>query len=416
MVAEDVEDATGDLVAAVRATLGPEVPIVATLDLHANVTPRMVAQADALVGYHTFPHVDMYDTGWRAARVLQRLLATRKMPVSALVRLPMLLPPQNASSTEGPFAQVMTLVHEVEGMPGVLAASAYPVQPWLDVTDVGSSVLVVAEEDGALAQREAERIAAAFWQRREAFLADLVPVEEALRCTWQTEGRPVILVDDADAPTSGSPGDSTALLQALLASNVPDTVLLNIVDREAARQAAGMGVGAHVHLIVGGKLDPARHAPVVFEGEVVAVSDGRFQLKGPSFTGVWQNMGQSAVVRRGPIHLLIMERPVLQWDPELYRSVGLEPLTAKAVVVKSPMGYRAAYGPIAARIIHVDAPGASSAHLNRLPFRRVHRPIYPLDAEVPPVVVRPLVVVRPFDNRSSLLGGAGAPGTSPRMG
>jgi microcystin degradation protein MlrC len=390
MAVEGLDDATGDLLGAVRAIVGEEVPIVATLDLHANVTTRMVVAANALVGYHTFPHVDMYDTGLRAVRVLRRLLTTRKPPISALVRLPMLLPPQNASSAEGPFAQVMALVHEVEQTSGVLTASAYPVQPWLDVADVASSVLVAVEEDAALARIAAERVAAVFWRQRTAFLPDLTPVEEALRRTWETSGRPVILVDDADSPTSGSPGDSTALLQALLNSDVPDTVLLNIVDREAVASAAQAGVGAQVHLTVGGKLDAARHAPVTFEGEVIAVSDGRFQLKGPAFTGMWQNMGRSVVVRRGPIHLLIMERPVVQWDPELYRSAGLEPLTAKAVVVKSPMGYRSTYGAIAARIIHVDTFGASSAHLSRMPFRHVRRPIYPLDVETP------------FENQASL--------------
>lgn len=391
MVVEGLDDATGDLLGAVQAMVGEEVPIVSTLDLHANVTARMVTAAHALVGYHSFPHVDMYDTGLRAIRVLQRLLITRKRPVSLLVRLPMLLPPQNASSIEGPFAKVLALVHEVEKMPGVLTASAYPVQPWLDVADVASSVLVVAEEEAAPVREATERIAAVFWEQREAFQPDLVPVEEALQRTWETSGRPVVLVDDADSPTSGSPGDSTALLQALLNSDVPDTVLLNIVDREAVAAAVQAGAGARVCLTVGGKLDPARHKPVTFEGEVITVSNGQFQLKGPAFTGVWQNMGRSVVVRRGPIHLLIMERPVVQWDPELYRSMGLEPLTAKAVVVKTPMGYRPAYCSIAARIIHVDTPGASSAHLSRMPFRHVRRPIYPLDTEVP------------FENRANLL-------------
>ncbi|MCZ7583638.1 MAG: M81 family metallopeptidase [Deltaproteobacteria bacterium] len=379
MLAEHDDDATGRVLEAIREVVGPEVPVTGSLDLHANVTQKMVDQANVLVGYKTFPHVDMYETAARAMQHLADLIAGTARPVTALRCLPMILPGENGRTTDGPFAEVIAQAIALESTPGVLSASAFSVQPWLDLPDVGCSVLVTTEDDPTLADREAEQLADAFWARRRAFDVQLVPIEEAIARAVVAERGPVIFSDASDAPSSGAPGDSTVILNALLEAGVNVETLINIVDPKAVDAAIRAGVGAEVTLTVGGRATAAFCAPATLTGRVRLIADGAFRFKGPGFHGVEFQRGRTTVVQAGAIFLEIMERPVVQWDPELYRSVGLEPRDARIVVVKSPAGFRAAYAPFAAEIIIVDAPGVCSSNLRSFPWKRIGRPCYPLD-------------------------------------
>lgn len=379
MVAEGYEDATGEVLRAFRAEVGPDVPLVGTFDLHANVTERMVHQATGLVAYHTFPHIDLYETGWRGMELLFKTLTGRVQPVTAIRRLPMILPGENGRTTDGPFAEIMEQVMALEKRPGILDASAFSVQPWLDVHNVGCSVVVIADGDRPLAEREADRLADEFWKRRQAFNVELTPTAEAIRYALESDHHPFILSDSADAPSSGAPGDSTAVLEALLNACPTKDCYLNIVDAQAVEEMIQTGVGQAVTLKVGARLAPAFYCPVEVTGYVKLISDGAFVQKGPGFQGVTLHRGWTGVLRIGHIYLVVMERPVIQWDPELYRSVGLEPRDAQIVVVKSPAAFRAAYEPFAAEILILDAPGVCSPNLRSFPFRHVRRPLYPLD-------------------------------------
>jgi microcystin degradation protein MlrC len=378
MVAEGYEDATGHVLAALRAMLGPATPLVATLDLHANTTAQMVAQSTALVGYHTAPHVDQYETGQRAMSLLTAILAGRARPAVALRRLPMILPAENGRTTEGPFSEVMGQVKALTGEPGILDASAFSVQPWLDVWDVGCSVLVVADGDRGLAERAADRLADAFWQRRQDFAVELTPTRDAIRRALASPHGPFVLADAADAPSSGAPGDSTVILQALLECRPEKDCLLNIVDAAAVARMMAAGPGREVILQVGGRI-AGIYEPVQVSGRVRLIADGDFVNKGPGNRGVVVHRGLTGVLQIGHVYLVVMERPVIQWDPELYRSVGLEPRDAQIVVVKSPAAFRAAYAPLAAEILLLDAPGICSPDLRSFPFVHVRRPLYPLD-------------------------------------
>ncbi|MHB9034218.1 MAG: MlrC C-terminal domain-containing protein, partial [Anaerolineae bacterium] len=192
--------------------------------------------------------------------------------------------------------------------------------------------------------------------------------------------RTVILCDSADAPSSGSTGDSSTILRALLGADLGQhMVLANVVDAPAVAQACAAGVGQMVSVIIGGTLAPQYFTPVPFEGYVKSLHDGDFRFKGQGMRGVVHHMGRTAVLVRGGLHLVVMEHGITQWDPELYRSLGLEPNDARMVQVKSPAAFRAAYKDIADEIIIVDAPGAASPKLTALPWKRLVRPIYPLD-------------------------------------
>jgi microcystin degradation protein MlrC len=379
MAAEGCDDATGDVVRQVRDTVGPDLPIVVTLDLHANVTERIVEHATAVVGYQTAPHVDLYETGQRGADLLARIIADTVRPTMALRRLPMILPAENGRTTEGPYAEVMRRALALAGGPGALDISVFSVQPWLDLEDVGCSVVTVTDGDQALAEELADDLAEMFWARREQFTVSLPPAHETIRRALEHPVRPVVLADSADAPSSGAPGDSTAALALLLAAAPQAPCLLNIVDPEAVMQMNAAGVGSEVTLQVGASSGCSFYEAIEVTGRVKLLSDGEFVNKGQGFQGVTFYRGRTGVLQVGQIALVVMERPVIQWDPELYRSVGLEPADAQVVVVKSPAAFRAAYGPFAAAIEVLDLPGVCSPNLTALPYRRVRRPLYPLD-------------------------------------
>ncbi len=379
MAAEGYEDATGEILRAARAAIGPHLPLVATLDLHANVTARMVEHADALVGYHTAPHIDLYETGERATRLLARIVRGAARPTPALRRLPMILPAENGRTTEGPYAEVMDRAIELMRRPGVLDISVCSVQPWLDVEDVACTVLVNTDRDPALAGALADELADMFWERRQRFEVDLAPTGATIHRALASERHPFVLADSADAPSSGAPGDSTAVLAELIAARPERACLHNIADPIAATTLCEAGAGAEVTLQIGASSGVPFYRPLTVTGRVRCLSDGDFTNKGQGFQGVVFRRGRTAVLDIGAIALVVMERPVIQWDPELYRSVGLEPRDAQIVIVKSPAAFRAAYEPFAAEVAVIDAPGVCSPNLRALPFARARRPIYPLD-------------------------------------
>ena len=376
MLTEDLDDPEGDLLSALRQILGPGKPIVCSLDCHAHLTDRMVQQATAFVAYQTHPHVDIYDTGIRAMRLFGRILRKEVRPVMTHRKLRMIAPPEQHNTSHPPMGTIMQRVKAVEKEPGMLAAAIFPVQPQLDVPDLGWSVLTVADGDATLAQAKADEIGELAWQHRRDFLRERTPVPEALRTARQTTGGPVVLADASDGTAGGAEGDSTVLLQALLDFPVPGPCLLLITDPEAVRQCVAAGIGAEVTFEVGGRLTPAFFRPVRVTGRIRTLSDGRFHMKLPPIPA---NRGRTAVLQVRDIFLVLSEKPVYTWDEECYRSVGLFPRGAKLVQVKSPGGFRPVYEPFAKVIIDLDAPGPTDSNLARLPYRRVSRPLFPLD-------------------------------------
>jgi microcystin degradation protein MlrC len=206
--------------------------------------------------------------------------------------------------------------------------------------------------------------------------------DEAVARALSRESGLVVLCDSADSTTSGSSGDSTVILQALLrVAPIAPTALLNVVDPWAVDAAIKAGVGSEITVPVGGRLAKSFFKPVSFSGKVKTISDGVFRFEGPGMRGVTQRMGRAVVLEQGGIRLVVMERAVSQWDPQLYRSLNEDPAQARIVQVKSPAAFRAAYGPLAAEILLVRAPGAASSDFASLPWREIGRPIYPLDAK-----------------------------------
>ena len=378
--AEGVDDVEGHLLSTARKVLGDAIPIVVTLDLHANVTAKMVKLADAIAGYHTYPHVDMYETGAKAARLALRILSGEVKPVTAFRKLPLIVPAENMQTTRGPMHRLIERARSLEKAGKAAAVSVFGVQPWLDIKEMGGSVVVVGNGDPKAAERHSSKLARRFWDTRREFDVRLTPVREAIRKAQRIDGGPVVLAESSDSTGSGSPGDSTGVLKELLAANLREPCAIFLVDPETVARAIEAGVGRAVSMRIGGKFDRKNSKPVKVTGYVRLISDGRWTARGRGYnTGIETSMGRTVVLEVGAVKILIAERSAMTVDPELFRSQGIDPVYMKIVVVKSPNGFRAAYESIAKGIFIVDTPGVSTAKLRSLPFQRVPRPIYPLD-------------------------------------
>jgi microcystin degradation protein MlrC len=381
--AEGADDVEGHVLGCAREILGPDIPIVLTLDLHANVTRAMVERATAIVGYHTYPHIDMYETGQKAAKLLINTLSGKVRPAMAWRKLPLIVNAENQQTYRGPAHRLFTRAEALESAGKAEAISIFSVQPWMDIHEMGSAVVAVTDGDARAADRQAAAIAQKYWDTRRDFEITLTPVEEAINLALATKGGPVVLAESSDSTGSGSPGDSTGVLKHLVKAPLTEPAAIFLVDPEAAATLAASGVGSTVTLAIGGKFDRKNSKPVRVTGRVRMISDGRWTARARGYnTGIETCMGTTVVLEAGMVRILIGSRSSMTVDPELFRSHGIDPAYCKIVVVKSPNGFRAAYEPIAKRIFIVDTPGVSTAKLENMPFKRINRPIYPLDRDL----------------------------------
>ena len=373
-------DPEGALVEEVRRQVG-EVPIVLSMDLHGVLTDRMVAGSDLILPFHTYPHTDQNDTGQRAARALVRLLdgATAHM---TRIRIPMLVRGDELLTATGLLGEVIRRCQRFEADPRGLAAGVLIGNPFTDVPDLRSNVILGVDEATdetarAWARDEALGIARFLWSHRERLQAPLTPLTEAIHLARETEGL-CVFSDAADATSSGASGDSVHILQGLLQDGFADRALLTVVDAPAVSLAIEAGVGARTSLKLGGTLDSARHTPVEVDAYVKSLGDGEFFYE----NGTRARAGRTAVLVVGDaIHILVTERPLNVMGRRLFLAHGLDPAEFDLVSMKSPNGFRTHYESIAERIVPVDVPGSTSANLHSLPYNRCGRPIFPLDPE-----------------------------------
>jgi microcystin degradation protein MlrC len=376
------DDVAGNLLARTREIIGPDKPVVVTLDLHANITKRMVAMADAILGYHTYPHIDMFETGQKAARLMLRILDGEVRPAMAFRKLPLIVQPENSQTSSGPFHDLMSRAEAMETRGEAEAVSLFPVQPWLDIAEMGCAVVAVTNRDAEAARAQADGLAQRFWNTKGDFEVALTPVTEAIAGALALEQGPAILAESSDSTGSGSPGDSTGVLKHLLTAPLNGPAAIFLVDPAGVAKAFAAGVGATVTMEIGGGFDKVHSKPVPVTGYVRLLSDGRWVARARGYnTGLTNCMGRAVVLEVGQVQILMAERSTMTVDPALFRSHGIDPVYCSIVAVKSPNGFRAAYEPIAKAIYMVDTPGVSTANLKTLPYRRVPRPIYPLDPE-----------------------------------
>jgi microcystin degradation protein MlrC len=323
----------------------------------------------------------MAERGAEAAERLAQVIGGRLKPTAAW-RKPPLMPPLGRQGTAGgPMRRLYDMADEMERDPKVMSISLFAGFPYADIPDAGLGIYVVTDDDPPLAERLASRLAQVAWQHRHEFIHTALPVKDAVAKALAAEGRPIVLADMADNTGGGAAGDGTEILRELLRVGARSTTVACIWDAAAARACAKAGVGASVTLDVGGKVDDRHGAPVRVTGTVRTLSDGRFVHRGPMMTGLPGRLGVTAVLDVNDVKVILISHRWQTLDPEMIRFVGIDPLREKILVVKSTIHYRAAFEPIAKEIIEVDAPGLSSSNLARFEYRRVRRPIFPLDPD-----------------------------------
>lgn len=380
MVTEKYPDAEGEVLRRVREVVGPALPVVSTLDLHANISPEMVEHATALIGYDTYPHVDSFERGQEALRVICDACSGRTHPVSALSQIPMLMAPPRQCTLLSPMGDLMELVHEREQQPGIICITFAGGFPFADAECTGAAMVVTADGDQALATETAKELAGEVWRRREEFRLRLTPLSEAI--DWALKnGGPVVLADGSDNPGGGAPCDGTVMLQALIEAHVPRSTVAIIADPEAVAGAWNAGTGNQATLTIGGKTDDRHGAPLTLTGTVALLSDGNYVNEGPMFTGLPVAMGRTAVFVVGEVEIVLTERRVQPYDAQALRSLGIEPTERLLIGLKSAVHFRAHYGPLAKRIFDLDTPGIHNPDVARYEYHNLRHPIWPLDID-----------------------------------
>jgi len=390
----------GDYMEAIRKSVGPDMPIVSTADPHGNVSEAWVALADAIFCYDSTPHIDEYERGIEALENIVMVVRGEIHPVMAL-RKPGMLAPTGmhmanyaGMKPEYPMAKVWNEALAWEAIDGVINVNVFLGFFREDVDSTGASVVVVTDDDLGLAERAAEAVARVLWEVREDFWLDFKLPRDAVAMAMESEKGPVVLHNPEDDPSGGAPADGTEILRTLLEMGAKEAAVW-LHDAEAVVHAIEAGVGNQVMMEVGGKLNwrfDGKHAkPVEITGTVKLISDGILTLKGPMATGTRCEMGQTVVIEANGVELVVTEkRSAPNFDPELYRSVGIEPTDKKIIAIKQTHHWRAAYEPIVREIISVTCPndyGVGSGPVNyetgvpSWPYQNIQRPIWPLDKE-----------------------------------
>jgi len=379
-VAEHVDDLEGDLLARVREQVGSTLPIIVTLDLHANVTPEMARHATALLAVNFYPHVDSYDRGSEAIRLAHRIVGTGTVPRTHLSRIPMLVP--TSATSLSPVKEINERCWGWEAKPGVIDCTFVHGFPHTDVPLIAASVIAIADGDGAIAREAATDVASFAWQVREGLLRRSPAPAEAVRQALSLEGGPIVINETSDNPGGGAPGDGTHLLRALLDANTPSTCFGFIYDRETAVQAHAAGVGATIRVLLGGKTDHLHGAPIETDAYVTCLTDGRFIRQSPMGRGAQADLGRMARLRIGAVDVLVSSVREQTLDAEVFLLHGIDVTRYKIVGLKSSQHFRAGFEPLAAHILTADSPGLTTLDLTSFPYRRVNRPVWPLDLEM----------------------------------
>jgi microcystin degradation protein MlrC len=370
------DDVEGHLLSAVRDAVGNSIPVIVNLDHHANITQRMVDHATVLIGHETQPH-DTVDSGRKTARVLFSVLQGLVKPTMAWQKIPMITPQDHFLTSQGPMREWFELAREMERRPGVIDVSPYPMQPWLDVAEGGWAVVVHTDNDPELAKSLAAESAAKAWSLRDQFwISARVALGDAVREAVVADRGLIILSDTGDSVYGGSPGDSTVILQELLQQQVPCLAFLPIVDVAAVDAAIQAGVGAHITVDLGGKIDNVFSQPVRVTARVAAVSQGvtlELQDRGPC------DLGKTALLEVGQLRIVVLDQRTFAINhPTLYTHLGLDIADAKMVVVKTASNFQF-FSRWRTGLIRVDSPGMTQSDLKAFQWKRIPRPMYPLD-------------------------------------
>lgn len=365
MEVEEIGDGESDLVNSVREVVGLDIPIVASLDLHGNIAPAFAESTNVLTALRTAPHVDGSQTERRAVNHLVRCVRDGIRPVNVLIKIPLLLPGEFAVTEIEPARSLYAKLSEIESEEGILDASILIGCAWTDSPYTSVSVIVVAEEDTGKAHEYAAALARDIWIRRGEFGpdAETVPVEEAISEAMEAKERPVFISDSGDNVTAGGAGDIPLLLEKLLDAGATDTVIAGLADPDAVTRCAQAGAGSEITLKIGGKLDKVNGYPLEVTGIVEHIDS-------PSL----------AVLKVEGVKVILASDRRAFTTLRSFEQAKVNPLDQKIVVVKVGYLFSELRG-IAQKAIMALSPGFTNLQLEQLPYKRIMRPIFPLDGD-----------------------------------
>ena len=378
MVYQGGMDGEGDLLKRIRDHVGPELPIICTLDLHANITDAMMEHATAMIGYDCYPHVDIYERALEAANMMAGVLAGKVRPVMRLKRVPILCP--YIASAEEPVAGHLAKVHTWEQEANTLTATLFHGFFHADIPDSRMSVLAVTNNDPQLAQRIVDDVAKGLLKDYTRFTNKMPSAREAIARGMQAPKGPVVIAETADNPGVGGSGDTTHMLAALMEMKAKNVGFAMMVDPETIQQAAKAGIGAKIRVRLGGKSEALNGKPVEGEAVVKNITDGVFHNTGPMWNGLRIDCGATVVLEMNGIEVIVCTERLQPLDPEIFRKNGIKPEEKQIIVVKSTLHFKAAYDGIASEIIFEDGPGLASQTPANFPIENIRRPVFPLDA------------------------------------
>ncbi len=380
-VSEEYPDIEGKVLKEVRNLVGNR-PLVATFDLHANYTKEMIDNADILIGYNTYPHIDGYERGVEAVNLTKKMLEGKLIPTKGFKQPPMLPALQVQFTGKYPMSRLLEEAHSMEEYEGVETVTVAAGFPWSDIPEAGMSFIVTTNNNQETADSLAQKLYDLAWSIRRDFLVSPTPISEALKHVAASTEGPIVMADIGDNPGGGTPEDGTFVLKALIDEGLTGGVLALIWDPHAVEAASKKGIGNNVKLELGGHTDNLHGEPIHVEARVKLLSDGKFINKGPMGTGSESDMGKTAVLEINGNDVIVTTKRLQPLDLQLYRSLGIEPSEKKFIIVKSSVHYRAAHKPIAKEIIELDTPGLTSPRLAGFDFKNIRRPIFPLDFEM----------------------------------
>jgi microcystin degradation protein MlrC len=382
MVAEHLDDGEGELLRRIRA-VAPRLPIAVGLDFHSHMTAPMIENATVVTGYRTYPHVDMGETGQRAARTLVRALDGEVEPVMVWGSRPMMTSTLVHAPSRQPMKDIMDMAIAAETSGAVLNASVFGGFPHADIPHISCSAVIVCDRHADEGRVLLERLLGMAWERRAAFLYTGAPLAEQIAHSRTLGEGPIVLVDHGDNTASGGTQDVMSVIEEAMRQGLDDVVAGPICDPATVKRVVEAGTAASVTLDLGGKVDMPQinllGRPLTVTGKVTRITDGEFVVTGPMATGTRVRMGRTAVLDTGSMQIVVAERRSEPFDLGVFTHCGIDPRRKKYVLIKSRQHFRAGFEPIARHIVLCDGDGCTSSDLRRFTFRNRRSPLYPFE-------------------------------------
>lgn len=370
------DDVCGDAIERIRTKLGPKGVISASFDLHANITKKIFDNSDFVCGYNTYPHVDFYQSGYRAGKLGIGKLTGKENNKMAWCSIPMIEPASGYTTECGKLGEIVKQARKMVADGKLADYSIFQMQPWLDVCDGGSAVVAIGP-DGDENVRSVQTLANQIKAIRTEMSPKLYEAEEIIdAASKNTTGKPIILVDFSDSANAGALGDNSDVVAKMLEMKQDYEAAFIVVDTPAVEHAFEVGVGNEGDFSIGGTMDPNCSKPHKVHARVRSLHDGDFKLEGPS-RGIIRHIGTCAVISVGKIDILVCRGMASTGDPQLYRHFGIEPSLYKLVMVKANTSFYAGYGEICSDVMFTDTCCAATANLKGLPFTHLPKSFYP---------------------------------------